>query len=339
MTLKEIAAELNVSSQTVSMVLSGKSRGRVAAATRERIEEYVHRTGFRRNMNASRIRRSCCEVITMVQDISNHGNEVEYNDFRPAFIGHDMQCGVIDGALEHGYDVKYFPSYSESPDFMKHFITHCMPPNSDGVIFCGMLHNSKIYDAVLAAKLPVMTIRTHFNVLHRDVSGLISVDADEAVRQGVRELLAHGHRRIAYCAHIPVDTRYLPQRFDPVRAELTAAGIFAPELVWQCSDMMAVRKMVSEKSMLQRCTAIVCENDMMAACWKRELEYAGFRVPEDFELMGYDANRCSLGFSSVDIHPYECGKAAAQELISAIKERRQPESKQIKASYVPGMFK
>ena len=69
---------MNVSSQTVSMVLSGKSRGRVAAATRERIEEYVHRTGFRRNMNASRIRRSCCEVITMVQDISNHGNEVEY---------------------------------------------------------------------------------------------------------------------------------------------------------------------------------------------------------------------------------------------------------------------
>lgn len=338
MTLKEIAAELNVSSQTVSMVLSGKSRGRVAAATRERIEEYVHRTGFRRNMNASRIRRSCCEVITMVQDISNHGSEVEYHEFRPASIGHNIQCGVIDGALAHGYDVKYFPAYSESPDFMKYFITHCMPPNSDGVIFCGMLHNSRIYDAVLAASVPVMTIRTHTHVLHREVNGLISVDSSDAVRAGVRELLARGHKRIAYCAHTSVETRYLPERFEPFKAELTAAGLFDPALVWECRDMIAVRRKVEERTGLARCSAIVCENDMMANCWKRELEYAGFRVPEDFELMGYDANRYFSGFSTVDIHPYECGKAAAIELISAIKERRQPQSKKIKASYVPSDF-
>jgi DNA-binding LacI/PurR family transcriptional regulator len=77
---------------------------------------------------------------------------------------------------------------------------------------------------------------------------------------------------------------------------------------------------------------------MMANCWKRELEYAGFRVPEDFELMGYDANSCFSGFASVDIHPYECGKMASEELIAAIKERRQPRSKEIKASYIPGKY-
>jgi LacI family transcriptional regulator len=70
----------------------------------------------------------------------------------------------------------------------------------------------------------------------------------------------------------------------------------------------------------ERPTAIFCTNDLMALGVEHALIGAGYRIPEDFAIVGYDdvalATMAFVPLTSVAQPAYELGRRAAKQLMS-----------------------
>lgn len=73
-TLKEISRRLNISAMTVSLVLSGKSAGRVSADLAEKIRQTAKEMGYRENRLAQAIRTGIVPLIALCIYEANDGS-------------------------------------------------------------------------------------------------------------------------------------------------------------------------------------------------------------------------------------------------------------------------
>ncbi len=332
MTIKDIAKRAGVSSQAVSLVLNEKAEGQISTANKERILNIVRATGFRRNINASRVRRSCCETLTLV--IDNTFPVCEYRDFISPGNSSFVIQGIVEGALELGFDVKIVSLSTTDGDIREKLLSHIGEPYSSGVIFNGLYHNLELYKAIEDCGVPHITVKTHTSSRHPTVSPVVIPDPVNAITEIVRGLIALGHKKIGYSAHCGIEESYIPQRFQGYEQEMRRAGLYDRELLFIVPTASAIRKLVAAGDLRERFSALLCMNDKMAWLWKEELEYSGYSVPGDFDIIGYDNDPLFPEFVSVDLKAYECGKTAAQNLIQGIKEKLTPQDALLEAKAV-----
>ncbi len=331
--LKDVAEKAGVSAQAVSLVLNGRAAGLVGEQTKQRILQISRELGYRKNLSARRTRCSCSETITLVID-DYTSRCLDYRDFRATDVIAEAVSGIIEGGLARGYDVKLLSLHHRDSVTLGQLQDHIGPPYSDGVIFLGHFHMREIYSMVESLGIPHIALQFHNSV--DDPTSLYSVciDPDQAMRDMVRYLIDSGRRKIAYCGHRPVTESYLPHRFAGFEAEMKAAGLFDPERVFICPDWGAIRRKAASPDLHRECDAIVCMNDNMAHIWKTELEYNGYRIPEDFIVTGFDANLLYPEIPTVDPMRYQCGVDAINELIESIQQKRRPRSMTIKSKFL-----
>ncbi len=152
----------------------------------------------------------------------------------------------------------------------------------------------------------------------------VGCDNERGVREAVRHLLQHGHRRIAFAGClVQTDIR---ERYHAFCATLHEFGLEPdPELFYDTGNNQesggeaAARLMISHRI---PATAVLTGNDYNALGLVRALERAGYDVPRDIAVIGFDDIESgavrSPALTSVHQHIDLLGRTAADLLLRTI---------------------
>ncbi|MGV9250290.1 LacI family DNA-binding transcriptional regulator [Streptomyces sp. NPDC003697] len=270
-TSRDVAQAAGVSQAAVSLVLAGKWRGRVAETTAARVRQAARDLGYRPNLAARNLRLGRTRTVLLVVPALT-------TEF---FAG--VYTGAARVAAEHGFGVVLYPSPEGIGPARSPF-------GSAQAALDGVLASSMAADALTAIRgdqLPLV-------MLDSDPAGslgaaTVNLDIADGMRQVAGHLLGLGHRRFLHLAAdvaswtfevrarelaarlraVPgtsLRTARAPLSFEDARAAVEAAfGAAGP-----------------------RPTALVCDDDKLAAGAYKALRRLGLRVPDDVSVTGLD---------------------------------------------------
>lgn len=218
--MKEVAALAGVSLKTVSRVANEVPT--VDPALVVKVRTAMDRLGFRPNLAASNLRRGDGRTHTvglLVEDVAN------------PFSG-AVHRAVEDYAAERGVLV-LSSSLDEDPDRERRMVRALVDRRVDGLVIVPASNNHRYLVAEQEAGTAVVFVDRLPTPLIGDA---VVTDNREAAAQGVRHLIAAGHRRIAYLG----DTETLQtarDRYegygDAMRAGAADGCVLDPELAVQ----------------------------------------------------------------------------------------------------------
>ncbi|GAA3728375.1 LacI family DNA-binding transcriptional regulator [Streptomyces tremellae] len=269
-TSRDVARTAGVSQATVSLVLGGKWRGRVSERTAGQVREAADALGYRPNLAARNLRLGSTRTALLVV---------------PALTSEffaRVYTGAASVAAEHGFGVVLYPS-----------------PAGVGPATSPFDPGRTALDGVIASSMAVDAPAA----IHGSLLPLVMLDSDPsapgaaavvnlAIADGMRGVAAHvlelGHRELLHLGSAVVSWT-----FD-ARAEALAGAVRGAG-----ARLRTVRAALSVPDAREavtaalagpgpRPTAIVCDDDVLAAGACKALRRLGLRVPEDVSVTGFD---------------------------------------------------
>jgi len=152
----------------------------------------------------------------------------------------------------------------------------------------------------------------------------VSVDNRQAAYDGVRMLIAHGHRRILMLAGSFAASDRARQRHLGYTEAMQQAGLTpAPALeVDFNAEELAPSVLAHLTHGVNRPTALFCSNDLLAMVVMRGLRRARLKIPQDMSILGFDGlamgELLSPPLASICAPNREIGCAAWRRLIERI---------------------
>ncbi|CAL9313534.1 LacI family DNA-binding transcriptional regulator [Streptomyces sp. R02] len=266
-TSRDVAREAGVSQAAVSLVLGDKWRGRVSETTAERVREAARALGYRPNLAARNLRLGRTRTVLLVV---------------PALTT-EFFAGVYTGAARvasrHGFGVVLYPSPEGIGPARDPFAS--AQAALDGVIASSMA--AEALSAIRGDQLPLVMLDSD------PAAGGVTVNLDiaDGVRQVTEHLLGLGHRHFLHLgADVPSWT------FDVRARELEARLRRVPG-----TSLRTARSPISIKGAEAaaedalsgyRPTAVVCDDDQLAAGVYKAARRLGLRVPADLSVTGMD---------------------------------------------------
>ena len=180
----------------------------------------------------------------------------------------------------------------------------------------------------ISQRMPIVTIGPR-------VEGVscvnITSDLSVSVRKSIAHLVALGHRRIAFIGgsgglRSPSARRRayyeeMERLGLPTDRQISTEAAHTPQ-----GGEASVNRLFSEASGEKRPTAIIAINDLVALGALRQLQRMGLRVPEDVALIGCDNQfftpYMNPPLTTVDLHPFDHGASAIEELIGSLNGSR-----------------
>lgn len=312
--LKQIAARIGVSPQTVSNVLNNRA-GRVSEETRRRVLTAIGDNNYipipRPPMQNRHVATHAIGVVFL--------DEMKFLQDLRERLGWHTFAGMRDRAREFKYDILLLfrsrPNWLE-PGAEAQFLDR----RYDGIVFLGQCHR-QMTETLVRHNLPMVVCYSSDNP-----PGVISVIADN--RHGmelvVEHLIQNGHERIAHLAG-PHWSMEATERRDSYAAALRARGREACALRIVQGDTwggdLEESRPLAEAVLAMGVTAVVCGNDFLALDLWQIAEAQGLRIPEDLSLTGMDNldEAAKLGLTSVVNPFYQIGREAIDSLLSIIR--------------------
>ncbi|MGW3107397.1 LacI family DNA-binding transcriptional regulator [Streptomyces sp. NPDC001100] len=270
-TSRDVAQAAGVSQAAVSLVLGDKWRGRVSETTAERVREAARDLGYRPNLAARNLRLGRTRTVLLVVPALT-------TEF---FAG--VYTGAARVAAEHGFGVVLYPSPEGIGPARDPFAS--AQAALDGVIASSMAADA--LTAIRGDQLPLV-------MLDSDPEGslgaaTVNLDIADGVRQVAEHLLALGHRRFLHlAADIPSWT------FEVRERELAArVGSVAGTSVRTARAPISIEGALTAAGAAlsapgPRPTALVCDDDKLAAGAYKAARRLGLRIPEDVSITGLD---------------------------------------------------
>ncbi len=303
-TIKDVAKLAGVSSSTVSRALSGKIP--VDEKTKERVLAAVKQLNYQPNALAKGLKEGKTRTIGLIVP----------NICNPVFPL--VSRGVEDAARKHGYTL-ILCNTDEDLDREREAIQKLRKHWVDGIILATSGTENIHIREVKNSGLPLVLL---IRKMGEEIDAVM-IDNYNSAFKGVSYLIRMGHRKIAI---VNGDDKLIlyQQRFQGYIHALKDAGIaFDPSLVLSVSNEDSCYETVS--SFLQRgkdIDAFFAASDLLALEVMRAAQDAGFSIPEDISVLGFD----DLPFSPflnpplTTVHQplYQMGQNAAERLISII---------------------
>jgi LacI family transcriptional regulator, repressor for deo operon, udp, cdd, tsx, nupC, and nupG len=282
----DVARRAGVSQSTVSLVLSGKGRGRISASTEAAVRQAAEELGYRPNVAARVLRTGVARTVGLVvPDVTN------------PFFGHVLR-GAQRAARTAGYAVALVDA-GRDRDWEIASIEALLAGPADGVLLFGIepppgTTGHVVAIEVAAAALPVVRL---------DVEG--GTDA------AVAHLLELGHRRIGHLAS-SVGASTFRARAERLRAGLEAAGL---QLAARAEAPIEFEGAAAAAAPLldAGCTAVFCDDDVLAGGLYLAARAAGVAIPGELSVVGFD----DLDFARVLEPPLTTVAADAEALGAA----------------------
>ncbi|MBN2619372.1 MAG: LacI family DNA-binding transcriptional regulator [Spirochaetales bacterium] len=305
--ITDIAKLAGVSKATVSRVLNNSKP--VSDEIRSRVLEVVKETNFKPSQLARSLSSKQTKLIgVIVPDISN-----------PVFS--QIINGIEVEAYKKGYNVLLCNSNNKE-DTELNYLEVLLNKEIDGLIYNGF----KITDN-LKLKLKEFHVPVVMTGIGEEQSNfpVIKIDNFKAANDAVSFLIQKGHKKIGMI-HGPVN--------DPLSGKLRLEGYyqalkdnnleveknFIQEGNYKISS--GYKSMTNILSLVEKPTAIFCANDEMAIGAIKCIIDHGYKVPNDYSIIGFDNIELSEIYSpsltTISQSFYNEGESAMRVIISML---------------------
>ncbi|MFF5771570.1 LacI family DNA-binding transcriptional regulator [Streptomyces californicus] len=270
-TSRDVARAAGVSQATVSLVLGGKWPGRVSEATAGRVRDAASDLGYRPNLAARSLRLGRTRTALLVVPALT-------NEFFAR-----VYAGAAALAAEHDFGVVLYPSPDGAGPARDPFAS--ARAALDGVIASSMAAGA--LEALHGADLPLVMLDS--DPSDTGPAARVNLDIADGMRQVTEHLLGLGHRRFLHLASA-VDTWTFAVRADALHGALDAVEDATVRTVRAALDVRAGREAVERALAVagERPTAIVCDDDILAAGACKAARRLGLRVPGELSVTGFD---------------------------------------------------
>lgn len=272
-TIKDLARMANVSAATVSMVLNGKNS--ISQPTRDKILALAREYNYVPNVSARSLVSSRTDTIgILIPDLAE-----PFNAYTLRAISRKVSATPYKLIL---YDAH------ENPD-SKHNVFRLINHEGrvDGLVHKAIDISPEDRQLMEALRIPVVIFENDL-----DWVDCVSVDNFKGTYEATRFLIARGYEEIGVisCKCAPGLTRL---REDGVRQALLDAGLsFSPNFVYRTEAFKASEGEKAAEyfhALPKKPSAIFSiAGDYMACGFLAQIKRLGYRIPEDFALIGFD---------------------------------------------------
>lgn len=302
-----MAEKAGVSLGTVSNAINRPEI--LAPETLKRVRKAIDELKFIPNASAQTLRAGKTRILGLVvPDISN-----------PFFT--DLAKGVNDAALLAGY-VVILCNTDEDSEKEDHYIDILAGQNVRGILITPAHETNKRLNEISKRGIGLTLVdRPSIGV---DTCSVEVNDAHGGLL-ALEHLYERGHRKIM-CLTGESDIPQVAERERGMREAISRISkADRPTIVTQRIPMMTadsastvMSEHIAEKGL--NFTAVICGNDLVAFGAIRAIRAAGYSIPEDVSVIGYDdidfAANATVPLTSIAQPKYQLGYAAAELVIS-----------------------
>jgi DNA-binding LacI/PurR family transcriptional regulator len=298
--LEDVAAEVGVSTASVSLVLRGAAGP--SAATRERVLAAAARLGYRPDRAASLLARRRSRLIGVMMEIrsSYHGELVE---------------DIHEAAEQHGYDL-VLSTVTRTRNEQRAVET-LLDSRCEALVLLGPEASAQWLTA-LDRQLPVVVVGRPVPSAGVDV---VRAADDEGIGAAVDHLVGLGHADIAFVDGGPgaIATARRRGYADAMRRHGLAGR--SRVLPGDHTEEAGLRAAPLVTGGDRPSTAVVAFNDRVAVGLLDALSRAGVQVPRDVSIVGYDDSPLSR-LAHVDLTTVsQNSRQLTEHAVAAVVER------------------
>ena len=312
MTIHDVARELGVSASTVSRAISGK--GRIGAATRDRILDYIEEHGFYPNAAAQSLAQSRTNNIAIILP--------EVNTLVDMPFFHTCMYGVEEVAQANDYDIIVVTTNGNDTKPLERLIKN---RKVDGMILTRTYENDKYVKFLKQKQIPFVAVGKFPD------DDVVQVDHDNvgACKELVTVLFAKGIQNIAYLGS-NMDQMVNRCRYQGYEeAYRKGKRKLNQDLVYtDLSNKAMVEKAVEElkKSGVE---CILCQDDYICDEVVRKLARMGVRIPDQMKVASCHYSRILENYpvtiTSLKFNITELGRRSCQVLLDMIHGKTVPD--------------
>lgn len=313
-TIKEIAAQCEVSPSTVSLVLTGSEK--IKKSTRERVLKAAADLKYRPNEMARSLVSSRSRCLSVTVPALNHV-------FSDVYFG-EIISGIYQQANEEGYKI-LLDIAQESFIAKKEYLNILRNRRADAMLYIASTIEDRFLLEFEEEHYPLLLVNHYFP---QSRLNFLSVDYRKAATLCAEHLLQLGHRHIGLI--IGTNTFTGLDFRDRFFAVCEKRQVGKSSLPWiGCKDWdeqdgyNATQKLMSRYPEL---TAIMAGNDRMAMGAIRWLTGKGLRVPGDVSVMGVDnipsAQYASPGLTTLKMDFFQVGRLSCKRLLEMLNGKR-----------------
>lgn len=306
--LKDIAEKTGYSINTVSRALRGKDD--IAEETIRRIRTVADSFGYTSNAAAASLRRGYTNTLAVILgDISN-----------PHFA--IMMREIEEHARQKGY-LAFLLNTNEEKEVERKAIQRALNQNVDGIIICPTQSDDENINFLIKSGIPFIQIGRR--TVHAD-AGYVICNDEEGGYLAAKHLLDSGHRDVLFLNAPSYISSAAERRSGFLRA-FEERGLSAERALIR--EVSLVRDNVGEvlEQLLERkekFSAIFAFSDSIAWRAWRWLDECGYRVPQDFSLVGFDhiQSKLSIPFplTTISSHKTQMSIMAVDYILKMIEK-------------------
>jgi LacI family transcriptional regulator len=328
-TIRTVAEEAGVSPATVSRVFNDSAP--VDPDTRERILETADRLGYVPNATARNLSLDRTDTLGVLLPFLT-------GEYFPEVIR-----GLDEAARAHDRLLMLSSSHHSPADLRR--ALGSMNGRIDGLVLMLPQLAPSTYEQHLPDDVPVVLLNSTSDEHDRSV---LSIDNHEGARRATRHLIDRGHERIGMITGDAAN-REARERRAGYRAALDAAGLPGRASWVVEGDFSRSAGKAGARALMDATpppTAVFGANDYMAMGAIRALEDAGYAVPGDVAVVGFDdlpsAEHFTPPLTTIDARMVDLGTEAVSLLMTMIDDetaarhvRRLEPRLRVRASTVP----
>ncbi|OII60504.1 LacI family transcriptional regulator [Streptomyces sp. CC53] len=308
-TSRDVARAAGVSQATVSLVLGDKWRGRVSERTADLVRRTAGDLGYRPNLAARTLRLGRTRTALLVVPALT-------NEFFAR-----VYSGAATVAARHDFGVVLYPSPEGTGPARDPFAS--ARAALDGVIASSMAADA--LTGIRGTDLPLVMLDS--DPADPGSAAQVNLDVADGMRQITDHLLTLGHRRFLHLASaVPSWTFHVR-----ARALATCLGTSHPDVsvrtVTTPLDVPGACA-AAERALTApgpRPTALICDDDLLAAGACKAARRLGLRVPEDLSVTGFDdlalATALEPELTTVRLPAERIGERGMEALLAVLEGR------------------
>lgn len=314
--IKEVAKEAGVSIATVSRALNNE--GYVSEDAYKKVVEAAKRLNYEPNYLAKSLLKQKTNIIGVV-----------VSDISTSFFSKVLKS-IENCASEKDYSIMIC-NIEEDLEKEKKYLSVFKRMCVDGIILTHEQMDEELLSQLTTmSDIPMIACSCHLNGIP---CASVNIDDYKAAYDAISYLYRLGHRKIAYFGAGLHDFTVGRQRYDGVKNSLTDKGCPMKEQYIQLSGLKIEHGYKMMKNLIRTCkddlpTAIFAGSDDVAVGIMNCAFDFGYRIPEDFSILGFDNSEISASMrpaiSTVHQPIEEIGYFSVNTLIDLIeKEERQ----------------
>ncbi|MGN1135652.1 MAG: LacI family DNA-binding transcriptional regulator [Oscillospiraceae bacterium] len=318
-TIQDIADRMKIAKSTVSKAISGATD--ISEETRESILKCAAEMGYYISPERMLKKKNVAVLVYAI----HYGTSSQF--------GYEIIAGIQAAAAENNIGLNIISVTEDQVNTGDY--DHLVIDNGyEGIFFLGFRPHIDFIERNKGRNLPMVVLD---NYIENPLVARVGCDSSDGIAQIVKYLYRKGHRKIGFLGG-EADSVVTIERKNAFLNSMAEFGLTVADSVLKCGHFSGrgIKKITLDIAK-EDVTAIVCISDVIASAAAKELVKAGYRIPQDISITGYDnlpvAEYCSPTLTTVNQNRLHIGKAAFYTMIQ-IKNGIQISSVQLHTSLV-----